>query len=193
MSLAVALAACLAPRALWAATPAGPSFDCNKVETGSIEALVCADEGLAALDRKLAGAYAAALAKATREVPPTLKVEQRGWIKGRDDCWKSPDQRACVESAYVSRIAELQARYRLVPATGPVTYTCSGPADEVVVSYFPTEPPTLIAERGDSVSLMYRQPDGSYQGRNETLTGRDRDVLVTWGFQAPQLRCRREP
>jgi len=85
----------------------GPSFDCAAVEPGSIAALVCADAGLAALDRKLAGVYAASLAKATNEHPPVLQAEQRGWIKGRDECWKSDDERECVRTEYRRRTAEL--------------------------------------------------------------------------------------
>jgi uncharacterized protein len=29
----------------------GPSFDCGKAEAGSIEAMICQDDGLAAMDR----------------------------------------------------------------------------------------------------------------------------------------------
>ena len=32
---------------------------------------------------------------------------------------------------------------------------------EVIATFFQTDPPTLIAERGDQVSLMYLQPSGS--------------------------------
>ncbi|WP_371263928.1 MliC family protein [Nitrosomonas sp. Nm58] len=41
-----------------------------------------------------------------------------------------------------------------------------------MTTFFQTDPPTLIAERGDQVSLMYLQPSASgskYQGRNESL------------------------
>ena len=73
------------------------------------------------------------------------------------------------------RITELQAKYRLVPATGPVTYACDGdPKNEVVVTFFKTDPPTLIAERGDQVSLMYLQPAASgarYQGPQRIFLG----------------------
>ncbi|MGE3523991.1 MAG: lysozyme inhibitor LprI family protein, partial [Candidatus Dadabacteria bacterium] len=68
------------------ALAAGPSFDCAKAEAGSIEEMICNDPGLTALDVKLAAVYKEALAKATNEHPPVLKAEQRGWIKGRDDC-----------------------------------------------------------------------------------------------------------
>lgn len=186
------LALSLSPGAS-AAAP-GPAFSCDGVRPGSIEALVCADAGLAALDRKLADVYAAATKKATNEHPPVLQAEQRGWLKGRDDCWKSSDQPACVRTAYQQRIAELQARYRLVPGNGPVRYACSSnPADEVVATYFQTDPPTAIAERGDQVSLMYAQPSGSgsrYQGRNESLWEHQGEALITWGHGAPEMRCK---
>ncbi|MDX1269510.1 MAG: MliC family protein, partial [Oceanisphaera sp.] len=153
--------------------PQGPAFACDKVKAGSIEAMICEDQTLSALDRKLSGVYTAALQKVTNEHPPVLKAEQRGWIKGRNDCWKSDDKRACVEGEYQRRIAELQASYRLVPHHGPVRFICgNNPANEVITTFFETEPPTLIAERGDSVSLMFLQPSASgakYQGRNESF------------------------
>jgi len=175
----------------------GPSFSCDKVRADSIQEMICTDSGLADLDRKLAEVYAAAQEKATNEHPPVLKAEQRGWIKGRDECWKSEDEKGCVEGAYRQRIAELQARYRLVPGTGPVTYACDGnPKNQVIVTFFPTDPPTLYAERGDDVSLMYLQPSGSgtrYQGRNETFWEHQGEAGVTWGYGAPEMRCRKLP
>ena len=176
---------------------AGPSFDCGKVEAGSMEAIICQDEGLSELDRKLAEVYNAASEKAVNEHPPVLKAEQRGWIKGRNECWKSDEKRRCIEEAYVLRIAELQARYHLVPATGPVFYACDGdPTNEVVVTFFETDPPTLIAERGDQVSLMSLQPSGSgskYQGRNESFWEHHGEATIVWGYGSPEMRCSRKP
>lgn len=175
----------------------GPSYDCSLVETGSIEALVCEDTGLSALDRRLADVYREALKKAVDQYPPDLQVEQRGWIKGRDDCWKADDRRRCVEDAYVTRTAELQARYRLVAGNGPFAFVCGGdPANEILVTFFPTDPPTLIAERGDSVAVMYLQPSGSgtrYQGRNESFWEHQGEATVSWGYGAPDLRCVKNP
>jgi uncharacterized protein len=175
----------------------GPAFECTAVEAGSIEAMICADDELSAQDRDLAAVYSAASARATNEQPPVLKAEQRGWIKGRNDCWKSDDQRKCVKDEYVNRIAELQARYRLVPSKGPVRFSCDGnPANEVSVTFFSTDPATLIAERGDSVSLMYVQPSASgakYQGRNESFWEHQGEATITWGYEAPEMRCKQAP
>jgi uncharacterized protein len=181
--------------AAWAAiTPAaGPSFDCGKVQKGSIEELICKDEELSVLDRKMAAVYAEASQIAINEHPPVLKAEQRGWLKGRNDCWKSADKRKCVDQSYRRRIAELQARYRLVPANGPFWYACDGdPRNEVAVTFFKTDPPTLEAERGDQVSLMYLEPSASgskYQGRNESFWEHQGEATIVWGYGSPRMRC----
>jgi len=174
------------------ANAANPSFDCANA-TGTIEKMICDDEALAALDRRLAEVYAAAIQKAFNEHPPVLKAEQRGWIKGRNDCWKSASKRKCVDQSYRRRIAELQARYRLVPANGPFWYSCDGdPRNEVVVTFFKTDPPTLEAERGDQVSLMYLEPSASgskYQGRNESFWEHQGEATIVWGYGNPEMRC----
>jgi len=148
---------------------------------------------LSAIDRKLAIIYSAAAKKATNEHPPVLKAEQRGWIKGRNECWKNDDKRICVWEEYQHRIAELQARYRLIPGNGPHSFICNGnPANEVVVTFFQTDPPTLIGEYGDSVSIMYLQPSGSgtkYQGRNETFWEHQGEARIVWGYGAPEMNC----
>jgi hypothetical protein len=78
-----------------------------------------------------------------------------------------------------------------------VTFTCNGnAADQVIATYFDTDPPTLIAERGDRVSLMVREPAGSgakYQGRNESLWEHQGEALIRWGYDSAELRCRRQP
>jgi hypothetical protein len=75
-----------------------------------------------------------------------------------------------------------------------VFYACDGdPRNEVVATFFRTEPPTLIAERGDRSSLMVMQPAASgarYQGRNESLWEHRGEARITWGFGAPEMRCR---
>lgn len=157
--------------------------------------MICKDKGLSALDRTLAEVYAAASHNSTDDNLPMLKDEQRSWIKERNECWKSDDKRRCVLNKHIYRIAELQARYALVPGTGPISYFCDDdPAKEVVATYFQTDPATLLAEYGESVSVMYIQPSGSgakYQDRNKTLWEHQGEALITWGFEAPEMRCRK--
>jgi membrane-bound inhibitor of C-type lysozyme len=118
-------------------------------------------------------------------------------IKGRDDCWKSDDKKKCVQESYTRRIAELEARYMLVSSKGPFFYNCDGVQSKVVViTFFETEPPTLIAEYGDSVSLMYLQPSGSgakYQGRNESVWIKGNEAMITWGYDTPEMSCQQKP
>jgi uncharacterized protein len=179
-----------------AALAQGPSFFCAKARTGSIEEMICSDRTLSSLDRKLADVYMEA-SKATNTHRSTLQEEQRGWIKGRDECWTSNDKRRCVEEVYKLRIAELQALYRLVPGLAPVTFACDDdPPSEVIAMFFRTDPPTMVARRGDSMSLMYVQPSGSgarYQGPNESFWEHQGEALVTWGYGAPEMRCKKVP
>lgn len=167
-----------------------------KPAPGSIAARVCADPELRQLDQRLAEVYAAALRKAVNERPPVLKAEQRGWIKGRDDCWKAGADgiMGCVRDSYRRRIVELQARYRLVPVLEVMRYVCdlANPANEVVVTFFATEPPTLIAERGDQLSLMVQEPSASgvrYLGRNESLWEKGGEIRLLWGYGQPEITC----
>ncbi len=88
-----------------------PSFDCTKVKKDSSEGLICRSDRLTDLDRELAAVYKKALTEATDT--QLLKAEQRGWIKGRNDCWKAGDEEACMVGAYRQRIDELRGKYRL--------------------------------------------------------------------------------
>ena len=179
------------------ALPSGPSYDCDTVESGSVEEMICKDDELSALDRKLSMTYASAAKKATNAHLSVLKAQQLGWIEGRNDCWKADDKRACLREAYRLRIAELQATYRLVQERGPFGFICGeNPTDEVIVTFFQTDPPTLIAERADRVALMVLQPSASgakYQGRNETFWEHHGEATITWGYGAPPIHCKREP
>lgn len=192
--LSLGLIALAVPGAPGMAAGKGPTFDCRKVEKGSIAERVCNDPKLSAADRKLDAVYRQAVRKAKNEHPPLLAAEQRGWIKGRDECWKAKDIGDCIAFAYENRIAELQARYRLVKSLGPFRWICDGnPANEVITTFFKTEPPTMIAERGDETSLMFAAPAASgarYAGRNETFWEHQGEATITWGYQAPEMTCR---
>ncbi|NOR55871.1 MAG: DUF1311 domain-containing protein [Sulfurovum sp.] len=88
-----------------------PSFDCTKVEKKSAEGKICASDALMNLDKELASVYTQALAKASKE--DMLKAHQRGWIKGRNDCWKADDEKKCMVDEYKLRIKELKEKYGL--------------------------------------------------------------------------------
>jgi uncharacterized protein len=181
-----------------AAQAAGPSLDCTKPATGSIDEMVCKDAGLGALDGKMADVYAAAVKKAESEKPPRLEAEQKGWVQGRDACIKEHDTKGCVEDEYTLRIAELQSRYALVPQTGPFRYACDGePASEVVATFFATEPATVVAERAGSTSLLFlgKKLGGVavYFGENESLADSADEITIVRGHGSPNLRCKKKP
>ncbi|NBC96514.1 MAG: DUF1311 domain-containing protein, partial [Deinococcus-Thermus bacterium] len=164
------------------------------------EEAVCADETLAALDRRLAVVWREALAAArgvadADTAVPRLRAEQRGWIKGRDDCWKAQmGLAACVEAAYRDRVAELQAAWMLVAAAPPVFYRCDD-RSEVVVTVMASDTPTARLERGDTTVVAWRRPaaDGvRYVGPfGLTFHAQDGDAEVAWDPYAPPLICRR--
>ena len=158
----------------------GPTFDCAKAQ-GEVEKLICSDALLATLDRKLDEVYKAATAKATGKLVTWLRTEQRGWVKGRKDCWKANGQqtwitatwtvdtvKGCAEAQYRLRISELQSVWRLVPPK-TVFYVCqNNPANEVVANFFETDPATIRLERGDRTVTMWlvgAASAGNYEGQ----------------------------
>ncbi|WP_269580980.1 MliC family protein [Roseibium sp. Sym1] len=165
----------LAGGLLWSGVSlaAEPTFDCAKAES-SAEKLICSNDELGALDRTLGEVYGKAaevvksLDAGAEEELNTLKAYQRGWVKGRDECWKGEDELACIKATYQRRIAELTARYQLIKGQAPVFYTCNGnPADEIVATFYPTEPPSARLERGDTTEIVVQGLSGSgarYEG-----------------------------
>jgi uncharacterized protein len=191
--LGLLVAAVGAPMAVQAE---GPTFDCSTVKA-DVERLICSDAALAALDRKLDAVYNAALAKAgAGPLVRQLRQEQRGWTKGRDDCWKANGQdtwitatwavntvRHCVDAQYRQRTSELQAVWRLLqPRT--LSFACQGhPANEVVANLFDTDPPTLRLERGDQTKTLWRvgvAGTGRYEGQNLSLVHEGDTLKLEW-------------
>ena len=171
-----------------------PTFDCAKA-SGAVETLICKDAALSALDQTLADVYKAAAAKATGPMAATLRAEQRGWIGGRNECWKArpatpmsitatwtaDSTRVCVEAQYRLRTSELQATWRLLDGK-TVSYACqNNPANEVVATYFATDPPTVRMERGDRTFTLWQVPAASgakYEGQNVSLWNKGAEVSV---------------
>ena len=187
----------------------GPAFDCAKAR-GEVEQSICGDASLAALDRKLDEVYKAASAKAKGKLLAQLRSEQRGWVKGRNDCWKANGQptwitatwtvdsvKGCVEAQYRLRTSELQSVWRLVP---PKTgfYACqNNPANEVVANFFETDPATIRLERGDRTATLWEvgaPGAGNFEGQNVSLVHKGNEVNVSWlntdTGQTDDLRCK---
>ena len=170
-----------------------PTFSCQAKSLNIIEKEICQDQGLSNLDLKMNAVFEEVLDSVALDESRVLKAEQRGWIKGRDDCWKSQNRQRCITQVYQYRIAELQARYQLIDPLGPIFYVCDGrPLDEIVVTFFSTVPPSILAERAGHVSFMLLQETASgskYQGRNETFWEHQGQARVTWGVDATEMNC----
>ena len=172
----------------------GPSFDCAKAGW-SVEELICKDAELATLDRQLAAVYAAALKRVAEENYEDPTPVQRGWIKGRNDCWKSDGLRACVVSSYQYRIAELLIQYGQLVVPSPVHYSCGNTA-LTVVFYQQTDPQTVVltfipALTGVDQMLAYHSPSGSgarYEGRNVSFWEHKGEARLTWFDQ--EMSCK---
>ena len=178
-----------------AAAAQGPAFDCSKAR-GEAEALICSDASLAALDRQLDAVYQAAAAKASGKPATQLRSEQRGWVKGRNDCWKARGQptwitatwtvdtvKGCVDAQTRLRTSELQAVWQLLPPT-TVSYACQNePANEVLASFFATDPATIRLERGDRTVTLWRlgrPEEGRYEGQNVDVVHQGSGLKVRW-------------
>src|SRR5512133_2601428 len=120
----IATGAFVAEGSAAAAPPATPSFDCAKARRAD-EKVVCATPDLAFLDRLVADAYAAALARDAAKAD-ALRDRQRKWVAGRTECFDERDgerpdaetSAACLRREYGSRLSDLvEVKPPLPPAT----------------------------------------------------------------------------
>lgn len=185
-----------------------PTFNCAKAQ-GEVEELICNDATLIGLDRQLDQAYHAALAKAEDKLAGRLREEQRGWVQGRNDCWKATEQtwitatwtvntvKDCVDAQYRLRTAELQAVWQLVPSTTRVAICENNPVNEIVATFFATDPPTIRLERGDRTATLWRvgaASEGKYEGQNVSVVHAGDNLEVSWldtnSGNTDELRCK---
>ncbi len=173
----------------------GPAFDCANAES-SAEKLVCHDADLATLDRRLADRFAAAIEVAeglgvgAEEETNTLRAMQRGWISGRDECWKEPDLRACVEKEYLQREAELVAGFMLEAPSETFELICGPRA--LTVDIFATDLPGLRVEEGDSVYVgaqLETDTPGTYYMRSAGGLVMDADTITISDVHSEETAC----
>ena len=134
-----------------ASAAATPSFDCSK-SPGEFEQMVCKDPALSALDRQLADTFAQALAKASDKA--SLQASERGWIKGRDDCWKADDKPACVREAYIVRIVDLRIQHGLVVIPSAVEYRCDDNSKPFAATFYNDEPRAAVLTWGNDQAIV---------------------------------------
>jgi uncharacterized protein len=168
--------------------PVTPSFDCAKAESEA-ETMVCADYGLAALDNRLAEVYAAELAKPNAS--KDLAATQRGWVKGRDECWKADDKKLCVEEEYRTRIAELQINSPDAMAASAVEFKCDDNSKPFTMAYYNAldDKPAVIT-LGNDQAIIFPQPaaSGTQYGR-KGITYREHQGKAEVDFYGIVLAC----
>lgn len=177
-----------------------PTFDCNKAE-GEVEKLICGDPELIDLDHKLADTYRQALAEASSldakadEAVKNLKAIQRGWIRGRNECWKELDEKeSCVQSQYQHRITYLQAQWVLVAPSKTVRFECENKSEEFFVAFFDTQIlPSVAVEYGDSREIFVSSPAASgtkYTGEyGHSLWIKGDEAMFVWDQAQPEKSC----
>lgn len=142
---------------------AEPSFDCAKAESDA-EVAICGSTALSQLDVEVSRLYGLALAgpNMTDERASELKALQRGWIKGRDECWKaSGGLETCIAAAYGMRIDALRTGYADArvgegASSGPFAYACDGLGALVSAVFVMGEAP-LVSLRWRDVEVVLPQ------------------------------------
>ncbi|MEF9899218.1 MAG: MliC family protein [Pseudomonas sp.] len=140
----------------------GPSFSCDKAQ--GMELKVCQSPQLSKLDRDLSALYKQMLAKADSDAQKQLKATQRGWIKGRDECWKATDADACVLEQYQVRIVKLQIQSGAVQVPAAVEFDCDeNDSDKpfTAVFYNQLEPQAAVLTYGGDQTIVIAQPAAS--------------------------------
>jgi uncharacterized protein len=165
-----------------AANAAKPAYKCEKLDS-SIEQMICQDEKLDELDRKVQAEYNAALKNVGKNELKTLKAVQRGWIKGRNDCWKDQDKRQCVIDNYNIRITELQIQAGSVMVPKASVFDCGDQKMLTVYFYNNTQLPTAVLNFADEQINAYQALAASgakYDGRNVSVWNKGNEAALTW-------------
>jgi uncharacterized protein/heat shock protein HslJ len=147
-----------------------PSFNCDKAES-SAERAVCDSDQLAMLDNEVARLYQLALATPELDIAREneLKAYQRGWIKGRDDCWKdAKGLPVCIAREYAIRIHELRMSYANARtddesgiSTGPFAYHCEGLDALISAVFIQSDAPMVSLAWRDSWRALQRTSSAS--------------------------------
>ena len=171
------------------------SYQCAAA-SGQVEQLICTDENLAALDQRLARVYTVAVQNSPPGEQANLKVEQRGWIKGRNDCWKAEDVTSCVEESYRTRTVELQIRSGQLSAPAAVGYSCEGheQAPFFATFYADTKPASVVLTKGDDqvIAFITRSASGArYNAAGVEFWEHQGEAMVNW--YGTDLQCRLIP
>lgn len=163
---------------------AQPAFDCRRA-TAEIEVLICEDESLQALDRQLAKTWTRATAVWPPQTMSEQRAYQRGWIKGRNDCWKAVDAKACVTLSYQTRQVTLSISAGLVEDPGYRKLSCDGDNTTPFTATFynSLRPRAAVLTRGNDQVIALSSPSASgarYVAQGVEFWSKGSEARVEW-------------
>lgn len=136
------------------------AVDCAKPASDA-QRLVCNDQQLGDLDRRLQAAYQQALARPGAD-QGALGAAQASWAAARDACPQNTDLRSCVLEAYRTRLVQLAVADPATAQPPVVAYQC--PADDGPLTaqfYNQFDPPTAVLNWKGNQQILFQQPSGS--------------------------------
>lgn len=167
----------------------GPSFSCDNAQ--GIALKVCQSPALSTLDRDLAALYQHALKQADSDTQKQLKATQRGWIKGRDECWKADDVQACVLEQYQVRKVELQIQSGAVQVPTAIEFDCNDNSKAfTAVFYNQLDPQAAVLTYGEDQTIAIAQPSASgskYGAQGVEFWEHQGEAKVNW--YGTELSC----
>ncbi|MBM9520023.1 MliC family protein [Desulforhopalus vacuolatus] len=180
-------------KAMMLATSQPASFSCDRVDEESTEGTICQTPELVQLDRSLSESLKFCEEESSLNIQRLLEKKQREWRVSRDSCGYGEEAVPCIAHSYRRRIAALRATFDLALKKGPIHFTCpANPDGDLTALFYATDPPTLLATREDSTSVLFLVPSESgekYEGENTMVWEQDDKVLVRWGYGAATLEC----
>ena len=169
----------------------GPSFDCTRA-SGESEKMVCSDPALAALDRELGDLFKTQAARRSGADLEALQAAQRGWVKGRDECWKAEDTQRCVREAYQTRLVELQINGGDIQVPSPVEFVCDDASQPFTATFYnDIEPRAAVLSLGNDQAIAIAQPTASgIRYAREGIEFQEHQGEVTVDFYGSHLECK---
>ena len=142
------------------------SFPCNVSGLTPTQIAICSDDGLSALEQKVADIYSVQLAKLPANQQAGFIAQERAFLQKAEGCGIN---KTCIRNAYAARINELSPAPRPAPpaAAGP-SFACSGPLS-------PTE---IAICSDDSLAALDRQVTDIYSRKLASLPASQHQPLI---------------